>query len=646
MSQLKCCAKKMERIAERIGELEKWLKLEKEEDLRQFQSYLLPLSLAEKRERGYLWYPLTIVHQGFSIGENVKITVERTKNKGSNHVFRAGNPVRLSEISDQKEGSFIIGVVHFIREDTMQLIFGQSYLPDWVFKSSIAILPEFDEKSYKEMEAVLKILKNSNKGRIQHLKEILFGDKLPLFSIQKEELINPALNHSQNDAINHILSAHDISIVHGPPGTGKTTTLVSAIKCLCDIEYQVLVCAPSNTAVDLLTERISKTGLIVVRLGNISRVDEDIINHTLDYQISAHEESKAIKRMRIEADALRKKANSFKNSLDYGQKRQKRELISEANDLSTWVNQLEKRLIEQILDRAQVITCTLVGAAHSLLAGRKFKTVLIDEAAQALEPATWIPIMKAEKVVLCGDPFQLPPTVKSKDANKSGLSLTLMERVIQRRFKHKILEVQYRGNEMIMGYSNHYFYENKLMASPSVRDRRLPVQENSPLIFIDTAGTGFEEKPEKGSGSFFNANEYNLLREHIYRIINEMQALMHQEYPSMVILSPYKGQVNYIEKEIREDEKLVQLPIKVKTVDGFQGQESDVVMISLVRSNDKNEIGFLKDYRRFNVAVTRAKCQAVIVGDSATIGKDLFFSGFLDYCENNDAYRTAWEYMA
>jgi superfamily I DNA and/or RNA helicase len=636
----------MEGIEEKIRELEKWLTLEKQEDLRQFQSYLLPLSLAEKRERGYLWYPLTILHQGFSIGENIKVSVERTKNKGKAHVFRAGNPIRLCEITDQKEGTYLVGVVHFVREDTMQIIFGQSFLPDWVFKSSIAILPEFDEKSYREMESVLKTLKNTHKGRVQHFKEILFGDKLPVFSLLKDEALNPLLNNSQNDAINHIISAKDISIIHGPPGTGKTTTLVSAIARLCDTEYQVLVCAPSNTAVDLLTERISKKGINVVRLGNISRVDEDILNHTLDYQISAHEESKAIKRMRIEADALRKKANSFRTPLDYGQKRQKRELLSEASDLSTWVNQLEKRLIEQILDRAQVITCTLVGAAHSLLSGRKFTTVLIDEAAQALEPATWIPILKAERVVLCGDPFQLPPTVKSRDANKSGLALTLMEKVIQKGFVHQMLEVQYRGNELIMGYSNQYFYNNKLLASPTVKDKKLPFQDNSPLIFIDTAGTGFEEKPEPGSGSLYNADEFSLLREHIYRIINETQALVNFDFPSIVILSPYKGQINYMEREIRADDKLVNLAIKVKTIDGFQGQESDIVIVSLVRSNGKNDIGFLKDYRRFNVAITRAKCQVVVVGDSSTIGKDLFFAGFLDYCESNASYRTAWEYMA
>lgn len=636
----------MEGIEEKIRELEKWLTLEKQEDLRQFQSYLLPLSLTEKRERGYLWYPLTILHQGFSIGENIKVSVERTKNKGKAHVFRAGNPIRLCEITDQKEGTYLVGVVHFVREDTMQIIFGQSFLPDWVFKSSIAILPEFDEKSYREMESVLKTLKNTHKGRIQHFKEILFGDKLPVFSLLKDEGLNPLLNNSQNDAINHILSAKDIAIIHGPPGTGKTTTLVSAIARLCDIEYQVLVCAPSNTAVDLLTERISKKGNNVVRLGNISRVDEDILHHTLDYQISAHEESKAIKRMRIEADALRKKANSFRTPLDYGQKRQKRELLSEASDLSTWVNQLEKRLIEQILDRAQVITCTLVGSAHSLLAGRKFTTVLIDEAAQALEPATWIPILKAERVVLCGDPFQLPPTVKSRDANKSGLALTLMEKAIQKGFVHQMLEVQYRGNELIMGYSNQYFYNNKLLASPTVKDKKLPFQDNSPLIFIDTAGTGFEEKPEPGSGSLYNADEFSLLREHIYRIINETQALVNFDFPSIVILSPYKGQINYMEREIRADDKLVNLAIKVKTIDGFQGQESDIVIVSLVRSNGKNDIGFLKDYRRFNVAITRAKCQAVVVGDSSTIGKDLFFAGFLDYCESNASYRTAWEYMA
>jgi superfamily I DNA and/or RNA helicase len=636
----------MEGIEDKIRELEHWLTLEKQEDLRQFQSYLLPLSLAEKRDRGYLWYPLTILHQGFSIGENIKVSVERTKNKGKSHVFRAGNPVRLCEISDQKEGTYLVGVVHFVREDTMQIIFGQSFLPDWVFKSSIAILPEFDEKSYREMEVVLKTLKNTHKGRVQHFKEILFGDKLPVFTLLENEISNPLLNKSQNDAINHIISAKDISIIHGPPGTGKTTTLVSAIARLCDIEYQVLVCAPSNTAVDLLTERISKKGINVVRLGNISRVDEEILNHTLDYQIASHEESKAIKRMRIEADGLRKKANSFRTPLDYGQKRQKKELLSEASDLSTWVNQLEKRLVEQILDRAQVITCTLVGAAHSLLAGRKFKTVLIDEAAQALEPATWIPIIKAERVVLCGDPFQLPPTVKSRDANKSGLALTLMEKVLQKGFNHQMLDVQYRGNELIMGYSNRYFYNNKLLASPTVKDKKLPFQDNNPLIFIDTAGTGFEEKPEPGSGSLFNADEFGLLREHIYRIINETQALINVDFPSIVILSPYKGQINYMEREIQADDRLVNLSIKVKTIDGFQGQESDIVIVSLVRSNGKNEIGFLKDYRRFNVAITRAKCQVVVIGDSSTIGKDLFFAGFLDYCEANDSYRTAWEYMA
>jgi superfamily I DNA and/or RNA helicase len=636
----------MEGLEDKIGELEQWLKLEKQEDLKQFQSYLLPLSLTEKREKGYLWHPLQIVHQGFSIGENIKITFERTKNKGSEHVFKAGNPVRLSEIIHHREGSYLIGVIHFVREDTMQIIFGLSLLPEWVFTSSLAILPEFDEKSYKEMEAVLRILKQPNKGAMQHLKEIFFGNKSPLLTVAGEQTVNPALNLAQNQAIHYILSSRDVSIIHGPPGTGKTTTLVSAIQAICKVEYQVLVCAPSNTAVDLLTERLSNTGLKVVRLGNISRVDEDIIKHTLDFQISTHEEAKAIKNMRIEADSLRKKADSLKNYLDYGQKRKQRAFINEAKILSNWVNQLEKKLIEQILDRAQVITCTLIGAAHSLLAGRKFKTVLIDEAAQALEPATWIPMLKADKVVLCGDTFQLPPTVKSKEAQQAGLSRTLMEKAIQKGFNHHMLDIQYRGNEKIMGFSNAYFYRHQLVADPTVKDKRLPFQENSPLIFIDTAGTGFEEKPEKGSGSYYNPDEYRLLREHLYRIIAESQTLMNQEFPTVVLLSPYKGQVSYMEKEMRMDEELHHLPIKVKTIDGFQGQESDLVLISLVRSNSQRDIGFLRDYRRFNVAVTRAKCQAVIVGDSATLGNDLFFSRFLDYCEKNDAYRTAWEYMA
>jgi len=632
--------------AEQISQLAYWLKCEKEEDLRQYQAWILPMPLAEKRKKGFLWHPLRILHQGFSVGDHGRLTLERTRDQGADHVFRAGNPVRLTALSGDREGPFLLGVIHFVREDTMQIIFSASWLPDWVHGASLAVLPEFDGKSYREMEFALRTLRGTLHGPVQILKDIFFGIRQPVCTPQNIPLTQSHLNISQQEAVAHILAARELALVHGPPGTGKTTTLVSAVSSVVAEEGQVLVCAPSNTAVDLLVSRLAAMNLQVVRLGNISRVDEEILKHTLDYQIANLGEAKPIAAMRREADNLRRKAEKLEVNGNPAALKKRRVLLREATHLSDWGNQLEKKLVGLILDRAQVIACTLVGAAHTLLTGRTFRTVFIDEASQALEPATWIPILKSSKVVLCGDPFQLPPTVKSTEALRAGFGITLMDRMLAHGHAPAMLCIQYRGNERIMGFSNRYFYGDRLSASDSVRDRKLPFPDDSPLIFIDTAGAGFEERSETGTGSYCNEGEFALLREQLYRLQDTKEPEEVPAFPQAVILSPYKGQVAYIEREIAGDSRLANLALRVKTIDGFQGQESDLILISLVRSNLTGEIGFLKDYRRFNVALTRGRSQVVVVGDRVTLGRDPFFEAFFQYCEENGDYRTAWDYMA
>lgn len=522
------------------------------------------------------------------------------------------------------------------------------------------------------------------------------------------------LNRSQQAAIHAIVENRDIAVVHGPPGTGKTTTLVAAIQLLCTRENTVLVTAPSNTAADLLTERLANAGLQVVRIGNISRVDEAVLEHTLDAILAKHPESKNIKKVKLQAAEYRRQARRYKRSFGPEDRREREHLKTQARELEAWANTLEDRLVDEVLTSAQAITCTLVGAAHPLLDKRKFRTCVIDEAAQALEPACWIPIAKCSRVVLAGDPFQLPPTVKSLDAARAGLSTTLIERCIDLLPDRVcLLTVQYRMHQAIMEFSNQYFYGGALVAHESVATRRLPssfghagvehsehlsakakqMADASPfplggsaVTFIDTAGCGFDEQLQTSSGSLhralsrFNPEEALLVREHLLRLLhqlsgehaqtpyNEGNAPREIALPSVGILSPYREQVTYLEQVFREDptfshglsaknrqlgaaKAVTEIPsgheaaLTINTIDGFQGQERDVIYISLVRSNAKHEIGFLQDYRRMNVAMTRARMMLVVIGDSATIGNNKFYQAFLDYCAEQGQYQTAWEYM-
>jgi superfamily I DNA and/or RNA helicase len=636
---------------------------ERDEDLQEYLRQVRERPLAERVERGYSWYPLQVVQTGFALGDKAFVVVERTTRRDEPHQLRSGQTVRFFTQSPHVENAEKQGVVNFVERNRMKIILNARDVPDWITFGQLGVDQLFDDRSYREMETALNKVMQAKGDRLAELRDIFTGKKKAADVFETVPVALPGLNDSQNAAVTAILANRDVTIIHGPPGTGKTTTLVAAIAQLVEKESTVLVTAPSNTAADLLTERLASAGVQVVRVGNISRVDESVMGHTLDSILARHPESKNIKKVKIQAAEYRRQSRQHKRSFGYEERREREHLKQQAKELEAWANTLEDKLVEMVLTSAQAITCTLVGANHPVLDRYRFRTCVMDEAAQALEPAAWIPIIKCSRVVLAGDPFQLPPTVKSIEAARGGLSKTLIERSLELLPDAvHLLDVQYRMHHTIMDFSNQYFYEGALKAHDSVVGHRLLSLDSAgetvtvfePVLFVDTAGTGFEEKINKDTSkdsaryaSKYNPEEALLLREHLLQLLEKFPDT--ERYPSIGILSPYREQVNYLEDMVREDEVLAPLhansQLVVNTVDGFQGQERDVIYISLVRSNPKSEIGFLSDYRRMNVAMTRARKLLVVIGDSATIGNNPFYAKFLEYCEGKGGYQSAWEYM-
>lgn len=629
----------MNRTQEEIVRLLETLKEEKKHDRESYEQRLLNSSHSNRVARGLSWQPLNIKDSGYGLGDYPFLVVERTKHKGKEHKFSGGKSVTLYLVNGDSQYENILGTINWVDKDSMKIVFNCDDLPDWIYHGSIGVNLSFDEKSYKEMEVALNTLLDAKNNRISELSQIILGHTDSLKPEPANYLTIPTLNESQNKAVQVISECRDVVAVHGPPGTGKTTTLVEAIKVLSKKYKNILVTAPSNTATDLLTEKIARRGLNVVRIGNISRVDEDVLSHTLEFSIAEHSRAKEIKKLKLQANEYRKMASKYKRNFGKAERDQRRLLYKEAKSLAREAVDLEEYIIDDVLDKADVITCTLVGANNRYLKDRLFPICIIDEAAQALEPASWIPILKSDKVVLAGDPFQLPPTVKSEAGRKNGLEHTLLEKVIERTEHVQLLDTQYRMNEVIMGFSNQQFYFNELKADESVKKETLELSEPKPLQFIDTAGCGFEEKQNEESLSLFNPEEATILKNNLEVLLLENTSL------NIGVISPYKAQVLYL-KEFLGEEFLSSYDITLNTIDSFQGQEKDLIYISMVRSNDNKEIGFLQDTRRMNVAMTRAKKKLIIVGDSATLSNHKFYNKFLDYCEENNAYHTAWEYMS
>ncbi|MGI4021797.1 MAG: AAA domain-containing protein, partial [Janthinobacterium lividum] len=440
--------------------------------------------------------------------------------------------------------------------------------------------------------------------------------------------------------------ARELAIVHGPPGTGKTTTLVQAIKALFQQNNrQILVVAPSNTAVDLLTEKLADEGLNVLRVGNPARVSERLAATTLDSKMAVHSGMKEIKKLKKQAAEYKNMAHKYKRNFGRAEQEQRKALFNEAHKIIKEVGKTEQFMMDEILAKAEIITATLVGANHYTVRNLKFDVVVIDEAGQALEPACWIPILKAQKVVLAGDHHQLPPTIKSAEAARNGLNNTLLEKCAVRHPEAVVLlEEQYRMHETIMGYSSGVFYQQQLKAHASVAQHLL-FEQDLPLLFVDTAGCGFNEKAEGTSTA--NPEEAAFLIKHLTQFVAELEAHYDVEnFPTIGIISPYKQQIIVLKEAlVSADLQKYTEKISVNTIDSFQGQERDIIYISLTRSNNHNEIGFLSDIRRMNVALTRARKKLVVIGDSSTLSKLPFYADFITYAEQKNAYQSAWEYV-
>lgn len=618
----------MEDYFKNLSEL---LTLEKAEDQLQYNAIFEHRGAQERRAEGLTWYPVAIRGNEVLRADYLSIELERTTHQDLPHAFRTGNPVFFFSNHNAKQDR-IAGTVSYQSGNRVRIVIKQDELPEWSSDGKLGLDVAFDNASYNEMFKALKSVASfENSG-------VLTGNDTPRFSKSFSPFKSENLNASQVEAVNRILGAEELAIVHGPPGTGKTTTLIQAIlELLKNNAKRILVTAPSNAAVDLLAEKLAENNVKVLRIGNPARVSERLSTLTLEDKIAKHPSVKEIKKLKNQANEYRNMAHKYKRNFGKSERDQRKALFDEAYKLLKEVDVLEKYITENVFEQTQVVVATLVGSNNYTLEGLKFDVTVIDEAGQALEPACWIPIQKSKKLILAGDHFQLPPTIKSTIAAKRGLEKTLLEKLVESQPEAVVmLDTQYRMNEKIAQYSSQVFYKNSLKADILVKEQIIDNQ-TPPFLFIDTAGCGYEEKKEGTSLS--NAEEAAFLVNRAEEFLRNFEGL------SVGIISPYKQQLKFLEEFSIASETLKKHRLSVNTIDSFQGQERDAIFISLTRSNNSGEIGFLADTRRMNVAMTRAKKLLVIVGDSATIAESPFYSGLISYSQEMDAYKSAWDYM-
>jgi len=639
------------------------MQLEQKEDLAQFKLKNAKASIQERQKRGLTWYPVIITKEYVGFGGKVVLELERPASQQGLHLFQVGSNAALfvnAPGHSALEPPTLNGVITSVRRNKLLLATTREDLPDWVLDGGklgggkLGVDLTFDEVSYREMDNALREVMGARGNRLAELRDTLLGAQQARFRAPRaDNLFYPSpLNESQLAAVRHVMAAQDVAIIHGPPGTGKTTTLVQAILETIRRERRVLVCAPSNTAVDLLTEKLAERGVNVIRMGNPSRVSDLLLKHTLDARVIAHPSYNKMRAMRQTADQYRETASERVRNFGIEERQQRQLLKDEARMLSQAANDLERFMTEDVLESVQVITSTLVGASNRNIRHLSFETVFIDEAAQALEPGCWIPIAKGERVILAGDHHQLPPTVKSEKAAREGLRETLFEKCIKRQpTTARMLTVQYRMHEQIMMFSSEQFYDGQLEAHTSVRYAGLQAYDLSfapdlPVEFLDTAGFGFLEITIPESRSTANPEEANLLLKRLAQLLEPYDQVEHKQNQLTIgVIAPYRAQINYLKDAIEESDALSGLledrMLSVGTVDSFQGQERDIIAISLTRSNNRGEIGFLSDIRRMNVGMTRARRKLLLVGDSSTLISHPFFMDLLAYVKRTGGYRRA-----
>lgn len=637
-----------------LQRLRSLLQTEYDAEKEEFRLQSEKMGIPRKIRRGICWYPVEAGRSYYNSLNQLVVEIAKKPVQSSfeeeeddiEPLFEYGKPVQFFSLQSKEEQSNYFSFsssVSFVDGNRMVVTLPSTQaLIDLQNVANLGVQLYFDETSYKTMFRALDDAINAKNNRLAELKDIFAGIQKPQKRTMNPMLF-PWLNKTQEEAVNEVLWAKDVEVVHGPPGTGKTTTLVEAIYETLRRETQVMVCAQSNMAVDWISEKLVDHGVPVLRIGNPSRVNDKMLSFTFERQFESHPDYPELWSIR---KTIRQMHENRKRGDNIHQK------IARLRDRA---QEIEMRITSQLFDEARVVACTLVGAANKILVRQKFSTLFIDEAAQALEPACWIAIRRASRVILAGDHQQLPPTIKSYEAMRQGLDKTLMERIVENQPSAvTLLKVQYRMNDAIMRFSSDWFYNGQVESDDSVRHRSV-LDWDTPILWIDGSEMqqqvneqleqqGASEKLDIDFSEQFvgenhgriNKGEAELvlttLRNYIDKIGKERFL---EERLDVGIISPYKVQTQYLRQQIRRREEFRPFRgvISVNTVDGFQGQERDIILISLVRSNDNGQIGFLSDLRRMNVAMTRARMKLIIFGDKATLQHHSFYKKLIDYVE-------------
>ncbi len=603
-----------------IQTLLKCIDLEEKEQVKRFsldQGHPLKVLKAE----GLALHPIIVTRKTFGYAEYPEISF-RLPFPEESTLFRDGAAIECF-IQDQEPVKGMLLSLDGLKGEFR--LFAPDF-PDWIEDNGVGIKLAPDTRTTTIMKTVLRSIEE-NKSLFKFFQEL--HEDGTIASQQTNDFKvpfsfrNQQLNESQQQAVAAITHNEDIVIVHGPPGTGKTTTLIEAIVQLIQMDEKVLVSAPSNTAVDNIAKGLIKQGAKVLRVGNTSKVDEEIFPHTPEGRLSNSKQQKEIKQLRIRAEDFRKMAMKYKRSFGKAERDQRNLLFKEVKNIRTEIKKLRAYNEDKLYEEAEVILGTPIGLYDARIDHLKFKTLVVDEAGQCIEPLAWTIFPMAEKIVLAGDHWQLPPTVLSEEAARLGFNRSILEVAIAKVPAIYLLNTQYRMRQAIAGFSSNYFYNDLLQTAIHLQNT------GTHLWFVDTAGSGYAEEHGRDGTSLENEGELEIVRK-----LMESESL---EANKTAFISPYAGQVTAA-KEV--------LPagMRISTVDSFQGQEKENIILSLVRSNDEGEIGFLKDYRRMNVAITRAKEKLFVIGDSATIGADPFYNAFLEYIELNGVHKTVWEF--
>lgn len=615
-----------------LGEMQHQLQLlqqEYEYEKEMFWDSTHKADVPRKVQQGICWYPVRIGASRYNSLNQLTVDVFRVEGEDVEHNFEYGRPVCFFRLKENGELVYLdcLAAISYVQDNRMVIALPEvQMLAVLNREEGWGVQLYFDDTSYKMMFAALRKVMLANNDRTAYLRDVLLGN-LPAGFRDLLPMRFPWLNASQENAVNRVLAAREVAIVHGPPGTGKTTTLVEAVFETLHRENQVLVCAQSNTAVDWISEKLLDRGIPVLRIGNPTRVNDKMLAFTYERRFEAHEDYP-------ELWSLRKAIRELQSRIRGNGAGKREQLRHQLSKLRHRALELEIRIHDDLFREARVIASTLVGAANRLLEHRRFSSLFIDEAAQALEAACWIAISKADRVILAGDHCQLPPTIKCLEALRGGLGDTLMEKVVRRKPETvSLLRMQYRMHEDIMAFPSHWFYHDRLLAAPEVRYRGILDYDNA-ITWIDTAALDFKEKNVADGTGRINLGEAGLLIRHLRSYMERIgEKRILDEHIDFGIISPYRAQVRYLRQLLYKEPffRPFRSLLTVHTVDGFQGQERDVVFVSLVRANEEGQIGFLRDLRRMNVAITRARMKLVILGDAVTLTRHPFYKALYDY---------------